>query len=68
MNPEISIVIPTLNEADTIAKTLNTLRFFDENIEIIVVDGRSDDATVSIVQDYDATVLHSPRRRRGIQL
>lgn len=68
MNPEISIVIPTLNEADTIAKTLNTLRFFDENIEIIVVDGRSDDATVSIVQDYDATVLHSPRRGRGIQL
>ena len=46
MNPEISIVIPTLNEADSIAETLDALTRFAGNTKIIVVDSGSVDATV----------------------
>ncbi len=67
MNPEISIVIPTLNEADSIAETLESLEGFGENVEIIIVDGGSDDATLAIAQNYDVKILRS-RRGRGRQL
>lgn len=68
MNPEISIVIPALNEADSIAATLDALEYGDENIEIILVDGGSADATVSIAENYNVKILHSPQRGRGRQL
>ncbi len=67
MNPEISIIIPTLNEEFSLRETLDSLKVFDENIEIIVVDGGSDDATVSIAQNYNVKILRVPRGR-GIQL
>lgn len=68
MNPEISIVIPALDEADELAATLDALKSLaDENVEIILVDGGSTDATISIAQNYDVKILHSPRGR-GRQL
>jgi len=45
----ISIIIPTLNESDTLAITLKPLQAFRQvSIEIIVVDGGSNDDTISI--------------------
>lgn len=68
MKPEISIIIPTLDEAGSIRATLDALAHFDENIEIILVDGGSDDATVSIAENYAGVkILHSARGR-GRQL
>ena len=67
MKPEISIIIPALNEADSIRETLDALAGF-ENAEIILVDGGSTDATVAIAQNYDVKILHAPRRGRGLQL
>lgn len=68
MKPQISIIVPTLNEADSIAATLAALRFYDgENIEIILVDGGSVDATVSIAENHPVKILHS-QRGRGKQL
>ncbi len=67
MNPKISIIIPTLNEADSIAETLDSLADFGEIVEIVVVDGGSDDATLAIAQNYNVKILHSPRGR-GQQL
>lgn len=43
----ISIVIPTLNEADTIGPVLQQLERFDD---IVLVDGYSDDGTVEIAR------------------
>lgn len=68
MNPELSIIIPTLNEEFSLRETLDSLKVFDENIEIIVVDGGSNDATVSIAQNYNVKILRVPRGGRGIQL
>src|SRR5215213_7353641 len=67
MTPEISVIIPALNEEDSLRETLDALQTF-ERAEIILVDGGSTDATVSIAENYDVKILHAPRRGRGTQL
>ncbi len=65
-NPRISIIIPVLNEANSIAKILAYLKSnsSSENIkEIIVVDGGSSDNTVNIAFDAKVSVLHSKKGR-----
>lgn len=66
MKPEISIIIPALNEADSIRETLRSLQSFDE-AEIILVDGGSADNTIQIAENYNVKILHAPRGR-GSQL
>jgi rSAM/selenodomain-associated transferase 2/rSAM/selenodomain-associated transferase 1 len=57
----VSIVIPTLNEAQTIGPTLTSLQ--DTGVEVIVVDGCSQDRTKEVAQQYGALVLScSPGR------
>lgn len=56
MSAKISIIIPVLNEANKIAKTL-TIAQSGKNIEILVVDGGSQDNTVEIVQALGLKVL-----------
>lgn len=52
-NLKISIVIPTLNQAETLEHTLLSIINQDYlNIEIILVDGGSTDKTTSIVKKY----------------
>jgi rSAM/selenodomain-associated transferase 2 len=58
---QISIIIPTLNEAANILDTLD--RLSQENVEILVVDGGSEDETVSLVQSAGFKVLSAPRGR-----
>ncbi len=54
----ISIIIPTLNEAKAIEKTLSNLKVFSSQpYEIIVSDGGSKDATVEISKKYAHKVL-----------
>src|SRR5215213_5929951 len=67
MKPEISIIIPALNEEDSIRETLDALRVF-ERAEIILVDGGSTDATLLIAGNYDVKILNAPCRGRGAQL
>ncbi|MFS4494349.1 TIGR04283 family arsenosugar biosynthesis glycosyltransferase [Maribacter sp. 2308TA10-17] len=65
-NPRISIIIPVLNEATSIAKILRYLKSnsSSENIkEIIVVDGGSSDNTANIAFNEQVSVLHSKKGR-----
>jgi glycosyltransferase involved in cell wall biosynthesis len=64
MKPEISIIIPALNEEASIGETLESLQNF-ERAEIILVDGGSTDATVAIAENYKAKILHAPRGSRS---
>ena len=64
----ISIIIPTLDEADFIAGTLASIRK-EPGLEVIVVDGGSRDDTPVIAQSLGALVLFSsPGRARQMNL
>ncbi|MBD1902926.1 MULTISPECIES: TIGR04283 family arsenosugar biosynthesis glycosyltransferase [Cyanophyceae] len=59
----ISIIIPVLNEAaDTIRSTLASVQNV-ENVEVIVVDGGSQNETVALVQSWGVKVLFSTAGR-----
>jgi hypothetical protein len=59
----ISVVIPTLNEASGIRRTIGQVpKFVDE---IVVVDGNSKDATPEIAAECGAKVVLEPRRGYG---
>lgn len=66
---QVSIVIPTLNEASRIKRTLRQLAVLDPApIEVLVVDGGSHDETVSIAQAAGAKVIECDRRGRSVQM
>ena len=53
----VTVTIPTLNEANYIERTLNTIvaqTYPQEKMEIIIADGRSEDRTRDIIQQYIA--------------
>lgn len=67
----ISIIIPTLNEADEIAATLEAAFRNDTLLvtsEFIVCDGGSEDQTVAIAQQMGAICVVSNRPGRSIQM
>jgi len=66
VKPTISVIIPTLDEEQTLQQTLSRL-VDEENIEIIVVDGGSKDASMAMAKARGALVISSPRGR-GVQL
>ena len=57
----ISVIIPTLNEAETIEGLLRSLYAAGAE-EIVVADGGSSDATAEVASAY-AKVVRSPRGR-----
>lgn len=54
--PLISVIIPTLNEAEVLSATLERINQAD-GVEIIVADGESSDATRAIAEESDARVI-----------
>ena len=65
---KISIIIPTLNEANNLPLLLSDLSMNQEEGEIIVVDCSSEDKTIDIAKIYGANVYKSKERNRGLQL
>jgi rSAM/selenodomain-associated transferase 2/rSAM/selenodomain-associated transferase 1 len=63
----VTIVVPTLNEEAQIMATLTALQQLLGNKEILVVDGGSTDATVSLARAQGVTVLAAPQGR-GLQM
>ncbi|MFP4228193.1 MAG: TIGR04283 family arsenosugar biosynthesis glycosyltransferase [Salinivenus sp.] len=64
MSPSlVSVIIPTLNEASVLGATLERVRVQAGPLEVVVVDGGSDDATVSEARTWGARVLRAPRGR-----
>ena len=60
----ISIIIPTLNERDTLPITLKQLQAFRQTrIEIIVVDGGSNDDTISIASTLADKIFSADKGR-----
>jgi len=66
--PIATVIIPARNESRFIGRCLDSvLAQTERDLQVIVVDGASDDDTVAIVEDYArrdprVEVLHNPRR------
>lgn len=63
--PWLSVIIPVLNEAETLPRTLRALQpaLASGAITIIVVDGGSEDKTVTVAQRWGCTTLPCTRGR-----
>lgn len=69
---DISVIIPTLDEEASIAKTLDALSRLVNVSEIVVVDGGSADKTLEIIDNYDGSkklkLIKLAEANRGNQL
>jgi len=69
MKPQISIVIPVVNEAARLADTLQALQVLRSRCELLVVDGGSRDASPLIAKPLVDQILPSlPGRARQMNL
>ena len=66
--PKISIIIPTINEANNLPLLISDLSIIKKEGEIIIVDGGSEDRTIDVASIYGAKVYKSKERNRGLQL
>jgi len=64
----ISIIIPTINEANNLPLLLSDLSSIQREGEIIIVDCGSKDKTIDVANIYGAKVCISIERNRGLQL
>jgi glycosyltransferase involved in cell wall biosynthesis len=67
--PQVSVVIPCLNEAENIVACVTRARavLAESGIsgEVIVADNASDDGSAELAKDAGALVVHEPRRGYG---
>jgi rSAM/selenodomain-associated transferase 2 len=63
LKPQLSIVIPTLNEATNIGSCLQALQSYRNRCEIILADGGSDDATIAVAEPLADKIVCAPRGR-----
>lgn len=59
----ISVIIPTLNEAHNLPKTLQSVGRASEQLEIIVVDGGSTDGTLDVAKEHGCRAFLGNRGR-----
>jgi len=62
MSPTLSIIIPALNEQETLGKTLSPLVKAGD-CEVIVVDGGSSDQSLSVARQAGCKTIAGPRGR-----
>ena len=65
---KISIIIPTINEANNLPLLLSDLSGIQKKVEVIIVDCGSEDKTIDIANIYGAKVYKTKERNRGLQL
>ena len=64
----LTVIIPALNEEKTIRQVINFCRSEENVSEIIVIDDKSEDNTVSIAKEAGANVIVSAARGKGISM
>jgi rSAM/selenodomain-associated transferase 2 len=64
MRPALCIVVPVLDEAETLAPRLRALQpFRQRGVRVVVVDGGSQDGTLAIAREHADLALTAPRGR-----
>ena len=64
----ITVIIPALNEEETIASVVTFAKGQPQVTEVIVVDDKSLDKTVSIAQENGAKVITSTKLGKGASM
>ena len=64
----ISVIIPTLNEAENLSSCLAAVRANQASCEVWVVDGGSTDQTREVAAECNAQVINTSIRQRAAQL
>lgn len=62
--PNLSVVVPTLNEENSIDRCLDSIGF-DDGVDVVMSDGGSSDRTVSLAAARGAAVVEGPPGRGG---
>ncbi len=65
---KISIIIPTINEANNLPLLLSDLSIIQKVGEILIIDCGSEDKTIDIANIFGAKVFRSKEKNRGLQL
>ena len=66
--PTLSIIIPTLDEANHLPLLLADLKAWPYSSDLTIVDGGSRDSTISIAQIQGVNIINSLEQNRGLQL
>ena len=66
--PTLSIIIPTLDEANHLPLLLADLKAWPHDSDLTIVDGGSRDSTISIAQIQGINIINSLEQNRGLQL
>jgi rSAM/selenodomain-associated transferase 2 len=64
----LSIIIPTLNEAENLTRLIPRLRDHLPRGEILVIDGGSEDRSLEVARSLGAKACCAPRRGRAAQM
>lgn len=71
-NPDISVIIPCLNEEDTLGACLSKLEtvanYKKFTIEVIVADNGSQDSSIDIAEKFNVRVVHVSQKGYGSAL
>ena len=62
--PDVTVLVPALNEEDTISEVLNRVLALPLRLQVIVIDDGSDDATPTILKEFgdQIEVITNPQR------
>src|SRR5436189_3136008 len=62
--PDVTVLVPALNEEETISEVVERLLALPLSIQVIVIDDGSDDRTPEILEEYKdrITILRNPQR------
>ena len=64
--PKLSIIIPAKNDIQNFKKTIKKLKFSNE-LEVIVVDGKSNDGLSEYIKDnYQEKIILVKQKSKGI--
>ena len=66
--PQLSVVIPALNESARIADSVSRILAIWPSAQVMVADGQSTDVTSALARAAGATVIPVAERSRGVQL
>lgn len=64
-NQQVLVVLATLNEEQGIGPTIKELKYFLDDPEFLVIDGRSVDGTIECVKKLNVKILEQLRNGKG---